>query len=250
MASLSSANNANVPRLDGLGLNTIYGDLTTSGDITADGDINGDTITGSVLVTAPTVTGTSVGADNITCTGDITMSGYSSNKVYPQYRVTPVNITGATTVITIPTWTKDFTVVGTNIGWSVGNSNPYLRVGQASGTNPWITTLSGYLIGLSAGPTAAVDAFTSGTGTIKIDVGAVGASLTNFQIRFIRCDNGSTTQTWSISGITTVYNNAQRNTMIGGHIIGPSNQSLDTITLGNSGTVTAFTSGTLTVICN
>ena len=96
MASLSSTASVNIPRLDGLGGNTVYGDFSATGDIT------GENIVANISLSSPYVSGTSVVSNAVTVSGDIAIDNTTGRLT----RTLPIwTITQSSCAVAHNTWT-------------------------------------------------------------------------------------------------------------------------------------------------
>lgn len=91
---------------------------------------------GTGICTSSSFVGTSANlSGSMTCGGDITMSNYSSAKLYP--RIYPTSMTSVVSGSTdqylyFPSWATKVTLIGKNVRWTSGSSQIILQLGDSS----------------------------------------------------------------------------------------------------------------------
>lgn len=124
MATLTSQSNVNVPRLDGLGVYDISGDLSATGNITAVGNITGDNIVGNASVSSPYISGTSMVSNGIDVTGTIECTtliqttGFAARSASGTQSYTSISTASPNTVVF---QTSDYTQGTLNLTYSSGD---------------------------------------------------------------------------------------------------------------------------------
>lgn len=251
MASLSSIASVNIPRLDGLGGSSIYGDFSATGDIT------GDRVIGTTLVMSPYISGTAVVTNGLTVsgdeeiTGDITMTNYGSTKLYPnvKYTETDLSSTGGS-ITSIPSWATKITVLIRGAKWNL-TPWPGLKIGKASGTFPW-TSVNGVCrqTGSSAlGILAVPDSGYSGISILVSGVTTTTGSGVHVVATFRLVNTVSNVQYWLVEGQTSSQPTGH-GASFAALFTGPSNEVMDKIefSLLNSPSSAVFSAGQISAI--
>lgn len=132
MASLTSLSDVNIPRLDGLGGNSVYGNFEATGDIT------GTNLVGNVSVSSPYISGTTIVSNGIDVTGNVECTSLTqttpniwivknrTNQVLVDYTAT--NLTTDTDVLKTGSMGSWFTIDTNGLVTNTSGTTLYLDV--------------------------------------------------------------------------------------------------------------------------